>query len=319
MEGFMKLFQKITVVVFVGLITISCSKNTEREISFILKGMSNPYWQIMKKGIQDTAKKHNVKVAVYGSQSDQDAQAQLDICEIALQKNPKAIVFAGVNSSNLLPCLKKASDKNIKLVDIDGSIEKKFVKENNLNVLFSVGSDNYELGKKAAEYVNSRRVEGKALILEGVAGSYQSNLRRNGFVENVNSNIEVAAKFSADWESIKAANITNDVITKYPDLRVVFAANDMMAIGAAELLKSKNIHDVTIIGIDGVADAIKAIKENRISASIAQLPYLMGKVTLEKIINYNEDENIKFVQHVPVLTLSNEVLNSNNPLLEYVK
>jgi len=315
----MKLFQKITAVVLVGLTTISCSRNTEREISFVLKGMSNPYWQIMKRGIQDTANKHNVKVAVYGSQNDQDAQAQLDICEIVLQKNPKAIVFAGVNGTNLLPCLEKASDKNIKLVDIDGSIKEDFVKEHKLNVLFSVGSDNYELGKKAAEFINYYNVKGKALILEGVPGSYQSNLRRNGFIENINHDVNVVAKFAADWDIIKAANITNDVVTKHPDLNIVFAANDMMAIGAAELLKSKNIKDVKIIGIDGVADAIKAIRDDRISASIAQLPYLMGKVTLEKILNYSEGSEIKFVQYVPVLTLSKDVLNSNDPLLQYVK
>ncbi len=313
----MKTFQKLILIILANLLIISCSKNEEREIAFILKGISNPYWKVVRQGIKDTAKKNNVKIGIYSSNNDQDANNQLDICETVIQKKPKAIIFSAVNASNLLPCLHKAANHNIDLIDLDGGISEEFARENNLNILFSVGSNNYELGKKAAIYLKDNNIKGKALILEGTTGHRASKLRKNGFIENINEDIDVIASLPANWDNITAANITNDIITRHKDLDIIFAANDMMALGAAETLISKKITNISIIGIDGTVDAVRAIKEDRISASIAQLPYLIGGHALEKYLSNNK--YLEYNQYIPVLTLDKEVLNSDNPLLEYVK
>jgi len=65
-----------------------------------------------------------------------------------------------------------------------------------------------------------------------------------------------------------------DWIQKYPnatDFQAVVAANDQMALGAMEALKtSGRLEGVMISGIDGVKDALNAIKAGEMSQSISK-------------------------------------------------
>ena len=244
------------------------------DIAVLIKGMNNPYWKTLYDGVNDKAKELDINVYVQGVLGDADAEAQLNLCNTMLLRKPKALIFAAVNNVNLAPCLRKASKQGMALVDVDGGTGEKEAKEMGINLNFSVASDNYDLGKKAAEYLTG--LKGKVLLIEGFPGSIPGMLRAKGFKENLPSELELIASLPGDWDRLKSANIATDTYSKHQDLVAVFAANDTMALGAAEALLARNIKGVKVIGVDGIADAVKAIKGNRMSASIAQLPYLMG-------------------------------------------
>ena len=94
--------------------------------------------------------------------------------------------------------------------------------------------------------------------------------------------MEIVASLPGDWDHGKAASITNDILARNPDLVAIFAANDGMALGAVEAVYAAGKGEqVTIIGVDGNSDAVKSIKEGRLNASVAQLPYLVGKQAVE--------------------------------------
>jgi len=83
-------------------------------------------------------------------------------------------------------------------------------------------------------------------------------------------------------DRLKALNITADTLTRTPDLNVVFAANDTMALGAVEAIRAAGkTKQILVVGVDGVPDARKAILAGRMTASVAQLPYLIGKRSAE--------------------------------------
>lgn len=236
-----------------------------------------------------------------------------------LIKKPKALIFAAVNSVNLSPCLKQASESGIRLIDLDGGMSEANTTKQKLKISFSVASDNLELGKKAAEYLTG--VTGKVLIIEGYPGSEQGLMRIQGFKQNLPKGLEIVASLPGDWDRLKAADITASVSTNHPDLVAVFAANDLMALGAAEALHSKGLHTVRVIGIDGISDAIAAIKNGRLTASIAQLPYLIGSEALDKTIKLlSGRETYAYDQKVPVLVLDKNVLSKKqDELLQFVK
>ncbi len=312
--GMKKTLLFCTLIVLLG----ACSKKDGSDIAVLSNSMSNPYWKTIYDGISDTAKNLNKTVYIQTLTRVGDAEEQANQCENALLHHPKAIIFAAVNQVNLISCLQKASAAGVVLVDMDGNFSEADAQKNDLNVAFSVASNNSDLGRLAANYV--KNISGKVLVIEGASGSYPSIERTAGFKENIPTALNVVATLSADWDMLKAANITNDVLTNHPDLTVIFAANDQMALGAVEALAAKGRTDIKVIGIDGNADAVKAIKEGRLTASIAQLPYLMGKQALEKTATYiDQPTPIKFQQYVPILTLDKTALESKNDLLQYVR
>lgn len=294
-------------------------QSEEVKIAVLLKGLSNPYWKTLQNGVKDKLKELKIKAYIQGVQSDSDAEGQLNMCNTMLLIKPKVLIFGAVNNVNLSSCLKKAMSNNTLLVDVDGGTGYEEAKKMGIDLKFSVASNNYELGEKAAKYLT--KDNGKVLIIEGYPGSVPGKLRVDGFRNNLHKNLKLIASLPGNWDRLKAADITNSILTNHPDLKAIFAANDIMALGAAEALRARKILNVKVIGIDGNQDAVKAIKEGRLTASIAQLPFLMGAKAVEKankLILYQK--NYKFNQTIPTLTLDKDVLLKNkDPLLEFLK
>ena len=128
---------------------------------------------------------------------------------------------------------------------------------------------------------------GPVLVIEGLSGNVTGQKRASGFSDKLGElapGLEVVASLPGDWDRGKAANITNDILTSHPDLVAIFAANDGMALGAVETVYAAGKGgDVIVIGVDGNSDAVKSIKAGRLNASVAQLPYLVGKQAVENV------------------------------------
>ncbi|MDD2325449.1 MAG: substrate-binding domain-containing protein [Alphaproteobacteria bacterium] len=310
----------LAALLFVSLLTLATPTKAEQgSIAALISDTSNPYWKTLENGLRDTAKTLGIQIDISAIQSASDAEGQLNHCESALLKNPKAIIFAAVDAVNLGSCLRKADAKGIALIDIDGNVDQQRAEKMGVHVAFSVASNNVQLGKKAASYLTGQK--GKILVIEGMSGSQPGILRVKGFKDNLDKGLTIVASQGADWDRLKAADIVSRIVTQHPDLSFIFAANDTMALGAVEALRAANINTVKVVGIDGSTDAIKAIKEGRLTASIAQLPYLMAKEALEKASQYIKDRKpLSFEQYVPILTLDKAVFEKNNEaLLQYVR
>jgi ribose transport system substrate-binding protein len=80
-------------------------------------------------------------------------------------------------------------------------------------------------------------------------------------------------------------SVMENMLQANPDIQCVFAHNDEMALGALEAVAGKNI---VVAGFDATDDAIAAIKEGKMAATVAQKPDLMGATAVEtaqKLIN----------------------------------
>ena len=107
----------------------------------------------------------------------------------------------------------------------------------------------------------------------------------------------------------------------HPDLVAVFAANDGMALGAVESIFATGAGDqVVTVGVDGNTDAVKSIISGRLTASVAQLPYLVGFQAVESVQKVLAGETVPKNVTVETLVLTKEVLaDGSEPMLEFVK
>jgi len=109
-------------------------------------------------------------------------------------------------------------------------------------------------------------------------------------------------------------------LTRNPDLVAIFAANDGMALGAVEAARAAGKDKIVIVGVDGNSDAVKSIKDGRLNASVAQLPYLVGKQAVENVKKALAGSEVQGDIAVPTLVLTKEVLDAGKePMLQYVK
>ncbi len=293
---------------------------------FILKWIGNPYWQAIKEGIEDAGHKAGINAVVMSPINDQAKEEHLNLCQAAISQKPKIIVMGAATTAIGIECFREAQKEGIKVADIDATVSIEQAKRAGVDLSFTIGADNILIGKRAAQFVTThkKRNAPKILILEGVVGSPPSTDRVAGFKEEIKKilpSAQIVNSISAEWDRLRGLNITADTLTRTPDLDVVFAANDVMALGAVEAVRAAGKTDqVMIIGVDGVPDARKAIKAGRMTASITQLPYLIGKRSVEKAVATVQGKPGERTERAPLLILTKEVLEANtDPLLKYVR
>jgi len=292
----------------------------------LMKTLSNPFWGAMEKGVDVGAKKAGVDVYRNAVESDQAAEPQLNACNTMLQKKPAAMITAAINSTILLPCLKQANEMKIPVADLDNNLDPAITKKAGVDVAFHIGSDNEAAGAKGADYlvnVLGKDAKGPVLVIEGLSGNITGEKRAHGFAEELKKaapGLKIVASLPGDWDSLKAANITNDTLQRTPNLVAIFCANDDMALGAVEAARSAGKDKLIVIGVDGNVNAVKSIKAGRLNASVAQLPYLVGMEAVEDMKKLLDGGKVAEMTYVPTLVLTKQVLEANkDPLLQYVK
>ena len=319
------MLKKLVATAIVGMIAVPVHAET---YGVLMKTLSNPFWGAMELGVREGAQTAGVDYYLQAVESDQAAEPQLNVCNTMLERQPDAMITAAINSTILLPCLKRANEAGIPVVDLDGNLDHAIAADAGVEIAFSIGSDNVAAGAQGAEWLVGQLgadASGPVLVIEGLSGNITGQKRASGFADRLAAlapGLEVVASLPGDWDRGKAANITNDILTSNPDLVAVFAANDGMALGAVETVYAAGLQEqVTVIGVDGNSDAVKSIKAGRLNASVAQLPYLVGKQAVEmvKALKEGTPPEGDWI-YVPTLVLTKEVLESGTePMLKYVK
>jgi len=315
----------------VALVALSPGAYAADKYVFILKRIGNPYWQAIKQGIEDGGKEAGISLTVLSPNNDQAKEEHLNLCEAAISQKPAIVVLGAATTAIGLQCFREAQKQGIKVADIDATISVAQAKKSGVNLSFTIGADNTMIGRRAAQFIAGTSVSAmktsraaKVLILEGVVGSPPSTDRVAGFKEElakVLPQAKIVASTSAEWDRLRALNITADTLTKTPDLNAVFAANDVMALGAVEAIRAAGkTNQIIVVGVDGVPDARKAILAGRMTASITQLPYLIGKRSVELATKSVRGECSGRTERAPLLILTKSVLESKkDPLLQNLR
>ena len=123
------------------------------------------------------------------------------------------------------------------------------------------------------EFMKDKLPKGaQILYLQGQPGLSHSKERLDGFTKAMASrtDVKVLANLPANYDRAEGMKITEDWVQRFPKFDAIIAANDQMALGALQALKTAGRKGVLISGIDGTADALNAIKSGDMAQSIFQ-------------------------------------------------
>src|SRR5699024_6643014 len=104
--------------------------------------------------------------------------------------------------------------------------------------------------------------EGTIALIRGVPGNASTESRVNGVIDTIeDSDIEVVSDLAANSDRAEARSVMASVLQSNPDVSIVFAANDDMALGALEAIGSAGVamDDILVVGVDGTQDAVDSI------------------------------------------------------------
>ena len=150
----------------------------------------------------------------------------------------------------------------------------------------------------AAEYVLDKFKDEKGPInvveIQGIPGASATRDSGEGFhnIMDKNDKFNFISIQAADFDRQKGLQVMENIIQANPNIQVVFAHNDEMALGAVKAIKASGINAL-VIGFDGNDDAKDSIDANEMTATIAQQPDLIGALGVELTNKIYKGESIK--------------------------
>jgi simple sugar transport system substrate-binding protein len=200
-----------------------------------------------------------------------------------------AIVIAPIVETGWDPVLREAKRARIPVVLTDRTIQ---TADESLYACF-IGSDFYAEGKMAADWL-AKHVGGRANIVElqGTPGAAPANERRRAFADGIKSHpgLKIIDSQSGNFERSSGKQVMEAFLKKHGKaINVVYAHNDDMALGAAQAIEEAGLKpgkDITLVSIDAIREAVKAVAEGRLNCTVECTPLFGPKVydTIAKII-----------------------------------
>ncbi len=249
-------------------------------IGMMLSDTANQFFVTMYEAAQAKAKELGVEVIVLDAAND--AAKDVSNMEDLLSRGVNAILYNPVDSDAAPAVVELANKAGVPVITIDRS-------SNGGEVVSHIASDNVYGGKIAGEYIVSLLPEGGEIAeIQGQAGASAAKDRGDGFHQAVDTiaNIKVVSSQIGNWDRTQALSIMENVMQANPNVKAVFCHNDVMALGVVEACQQAGRSDIIIVGFDADKDAIAAIQEGTMMATVQQLPDQMGIIGVQTAVDY---------------------------------
>lgn len=195
--------------------------------------------------------------------ADDDSRKQIEDIRYFVDNGFDIIIVSPNEAAPLTPVIKEVYESGTPVIIFDRNIDGD-------TYTARIGADDEGLGKAAAHYALSvTRPAPKAIEIYGLRGSTPADGRHKGFSKEFTANGgDMLAVAAADWKKEEALPAVDSLLRMYPDVDVIFAHNDRMAIGASEAARALGRDNIRIIGIDAAPEiGIKAVADSVIDAT----------------------------------------------------
>ena len=271
-------------------------KKDRYKVGFSQMESNNP-WRIAEtKSFQETAEGCNwdlISTDAAGSAAKQVADVDSMIAQ-----GIDVLFLPPREEKPLIPAVMKAKAAGIPTFLVDRSVDPNVAQAGRDYVAF-LGSDFVDQGRRVAEWTleNFEGEKGIIVELEGTTGSSPANDRKKGFDDVMadQDNMEIVASQSGDFARDLGRQVMETLLQAHPDVNIVYAHNDEMAIGAIQALElagRKPGEDVLVVSIDGTRDALQAIIDGKMGVTVESSPFF-GPLACKVMERYANGEEIE--------------------------
>lgn len=268
-------------------------------LALSISTLNNPFFIALRDGAQEAADGAGAELQVSNAQGD--ASQQLNDVQNLVTQQFDAIMVNPVDTDAIVPAIQAANQADIPIIALDR-------KAASGEVATVIASNNVKGGRMAGEELIRLVENGPIAQLEGVPGTSAARERGEGFQQAIDGQdaVNLVASQAAGFSRNEALNVTQNIIQSTPDIKGIFAQNDEMALGAVQALGDRAGSEVVIVGFDGIDDALQAIQDGDMNATVAQQPGRIGRLGVENAMKAIDGEDLPDTIDVEVVLVTQE-------------
>lgn len=241
------------------------SKAKQVTVGVSLLNLSSEFIVMLNQALEAKAKELGVKLIVNDAQRSPERQVQQ--IESFIAQKVDAIILNPCEVEASSPAVDKALAAGVPIVNVNSETK-------SVPTAF-VGSRDEESARLAMEYITQRlKGQGNVVMMHGYMGQAAQIKRDQGAREVLakHAGLKLLAEQSAEWDRAKAMALMENWIQSHGTrINAVFAQNDEMGMGALLALEQAKLKDkVVVVSVDAIADALQAVKDGRLDATVFQ-------------------------------------------------
>lgn len=259
-------------------------KLEERRLSLVyipkVEDSTNDFWKALILGTKMAAKEYNADIEIKAPTEENDIERQNELLKEAISEEPDAILFSPSSFTEFNDLLKEAKEKGIRISFIDSYTEEK-VQD------LTVATDNLEAGEKLGKFAATLLdPDDQIAIVAHVKGVSTAVEREEGFRKGLGDlaqNIVEVVYCDSQYE--KSRKLTQELMEKYPNLKMVAGMNEYSSVGAARAVKSAGAKDrIQVVGIDSSLEAVQLMENGVFKGLVVQKAFKMGYMGVKETV-----------------------------------
>jgi inositol transport system substrate-binding protein len=291
-----------------ALLSAACKRGSsgsgEPVVGVSLLNLSSEFIVMLNRAMEARAREAGVRLIVNDAQRSADRQVQQ--AESFVAQRVDAIILNPCEVDASSPAVDKALAAGIPIVNVNS--------ETRTAPTAFVGSNDEESGRIAMEYLVKRlNGRGNVVMMHGYMGQ-AAQLQRDAGAKAVlakNPGVKLIAEQTADWDRAKAMSLMENWIQSFgAKINAVFAQNDEMAMGAVVALEQAKAKDRTVVaGVDAIADALQAVKDGRLDATVFQDAQGQGRTAVEVAVKLIRKQPVEKKTLIPFQLVTKDNVN----------
>lgn len=280
LKKFIVLILTLTFVIGLFIVQIGlCAEEEPIKVGFAARALDHRVFEIYRDTIKELAEKDGYEFVT--TDAEMDPAKQMADIENMLTMGVNAFIVQTSNEAQLVETVRKINDagKVVVMLDSDTAAGQRVF----------IGIDSRQMGVLSAEYVIEKlNGKGKVIIISGEPGNYWGINFVLGYNDVISKypGIEVLVQQAADWNTLKALKVVQNLLIVHPDVDAFLCSNDQMGIGAIEALKNAGYKpgEVMVTGADGVIAAVELMKQGWFTMTVDKMPHMEAQTAYETLI-----------------------------------
>lgn len=277
----------VAVAALLGAAPAIAQSDSEQEVTIMVSPLSFafPHFVFMVEQMEDEAEKIG-GVTLLISDGQLSSPKQIADIESAIVQGVDGIILAPADADALAGSAAMAIENGVAVVTVDRPV-------NGVpDVLANVAADNFKGAEAQGAAVVAAFPDGATIVnLQGIPGDKTANDRNGGahaVLDAAGDTYVFVAEQAANFSRDEGLSVTENILTGLSETpAVIIAANDDMALGAVQAVSARGLDgQVAIYGYDGSKDALRAVRDGGLAATIDQFPGLQGRIAVRTLVEF---------------------------------
>jgi inositol transport system substrate-binding protein len=260
--------------------------------------------------IQDAlrAKAEELNIRIIEADGQGRAEQQISQVENFIVQRVDAIILNPFDRYSCVPIVDQAAAAGVPIVVVNAQVD------NLQKASAYVGSDDREAGRIEMQYIaDLLHGKGQVAIIHGPNGHSAEINRTLGNYDILAKypDMNVVAEQTANWDRAQAMTLMENWLQGGKKIDAVVAQNDEMALGACKAIEAAGKQkEILCIGIDAIADAVQAVKEGKLAATVFQDAKGQGAGAVQVALAIVQGNAVPHMNYIPFQLITKEHLQS---------